>query len=175
MGLAHILPNNIVPDAVQWACIGLLALGSVGIARRRGAMLDRASWSAFALGASAVVVLVGIALFAPQPPGYSLSLLTTDASAGSPLAVTVCARYPSGVYVRTPSDGDVLTVLVDGRQLGYHLSSEFEVAVPQGHHRMRVELLTSAHREFNPPVAAEAEVTVSSTDTPGTWPACPTN
>ena len=173
--LAHILPNNIVPEPAQWLAIGLAAAGSVGVLRRRGAQLDRVSWTLFGTGTAAIVILVGIAMIAPQPPGYSLSLALSHRGA-SPVLVSVCARYPSGAAARTPENGDVLTYLVDGKQVGYSSLSEFMVTLTPGRHTLRAELLAGNHREFNPVVAAQARVTVTSEGVTATSSVpCPTN
>ena len=159
--VAHILPNNIVPEPAQLLAIGLAAAGSVGVLRRRGALLDRVSWTLFGMGTAAIVILVGIAMIAPQPPGYSLSLALSPRSS-SPVLVSVCARYPSGAAARTPENGDVLTYMVDGKQVGYSSISEFMVKMTPGLHTLRAELLAGNHREFNPRVAAQTKVTVTS-------------
>jgi hypothetical protein len=170
--LAHVLPNNFVPISAQWGAIALAAVGGLGILRRRSAVLDTASWSAFSVGALAIVAMVGIAMFAPQPPGYSLSLAMAQQGT-SPMPVTVCARYPSGSATKTPDGDHVLTVLVDGAQVGYQLISQFAVEMTPGHHRLRVELLSRDHREFNPVVAVDTQVTVTGTGPTADWMPCP--
>lgn len=172
MLIAHILPNNVVPDTAQWAAISVTAVGGVGIVRRRRRALDLAAWMTFTVGTTAILVMVGIGLFAPQPPGYALSLSGQPGGA-SPLEITVCARYPGGSYTQPPQNGDVLTALIDGRQAGYFLTNQFAIPVAPGRHLLQVELLNRDHREFNPRVSTSAAVTVSSSGPPHAPPLCP--
>jgi hypothetical protein len=170
--LAHILPNSDVPDAAQWTAIVLAAVGGIGILRRRHRLLDGISWVAFSSGATAIVVMVTIGLFAPQAPGYALSLAVNPQGA-SPLPITVCAKYPSGSATTTPDRDHVLTVLVDGVQRGYQLTSQFAVSMTAGTHTVRVELLSKDHRELTPPVTGSARVNVTGVAQPGGWVSCP--
>ncbi|MFN2581968.1 MAG: hypothetical protein ABR498_04410 [Candidatus Dormibacteria bacterium] len=158
--LAHILPSSIVPEAAQWVVIALAAVGAVGFLRRRGRLYNCVAWSMFGVGTAGIVVMVGIGLFSPQPPGYALSFASAPSGA-SPLQLTVCARYPNGAPARTPQNGDVLAATVDANPVGYYVSNNIVVPVPAGHHTLRVELLTSEHRQFNPPVAVQATVSTA--------------
>jgi hypothetical protein len=170
--LAHILPNSDVPDAAQWTAIVLAAAGGIGILRRRNRILDGISWLGFSIGATAIVVMVTIGLFAPQAPGYALSV-AVNPQAASPVPITVCARYPSGTGTKTPDRDHVLTVLVDGVQNGYHATNQFSVGMSTGVHTVRIELLSKDHREFVPVVGATARVDVTRAAQPGSFISCP--
>jgi MYXO-CTERM domain-containing protein len=161
MGLiAHVLSSNVVPEGAQWGAIGLTALGAFGILRRRRKVLDRLSWTTFAAGAIACVGMVGIAMLSPVRPVYTLSL-ALNADATSPVQVTACAQKSDGSTATTPDGDHVLAVLVDGIQVATETTSSFAVTVAHGSHNLRVEVLTRDHREFNPVVAADAQVTVT--------------
>jgi hypothetical protein len=170
--LAHILPTNDVPDAAQWTAIVLAAVGGIGILRRRNPLVDGLSWVGFSLGATAIVVMVTIGLFAPQAPGYALSLAVNPQGA-SPLPITVCAKYPGGSAATTPDRDHVLTVIIDGVQSGYEMTSQFAVSMTAGAHTVRVELLSKDHRELTPAVTGSARVNVTGVAQPGGWVPCP--
>ena len=170
--LAHILPNSDVPDAAQWTAIVLAAVGGFGILRRRQPVLDGISWLVFSVGATAIVVMVTIGLFAPQAPGYALTLAVSAQNA-SPVPITVCAQYPSGTATKTPDRDHVLAVLVDGIQASYEASNQFAVSMTTGMHTVRVELLSKDLREFIPVVEGSTRVNVTGTAQPGIWMSCP--
>lgn len=169
---AHILPNSDVSDAAQWTAIVLAAVGGIGILRRRQRLVDAISWVTFSFGATAIVVMVTIGLFAPQAPGYALTLAVNPQGA-SPLPITVCAKYPSGTPTKTPDRDHLLTVLVDGVQNGYEMTSQFTVTMTTGMHTVRVELVSKDHRQFSPVVAGSARVDVTGTAQPSGWVPCP--
>jgi hypothetical protein len=158
--IAHLLPSSILPDAAQWGAIGLTAVGGLGILKRRSNVLDLVSWATFSLGALAVVVMVGVAMLAPAPPPYTLSL-TVGPVVTSPVQVTACATKLDGSATTTPDKDHVLGVLIDGAQVATESTSSFAVTATPGYHSLRVELLTRDHREFNPVVAVDAGITVT--------------
>lgn len=170
--LAHLLPNNVVPAPAEWSAIGLTLAGGIGVLRRRGVVLDLVSWSTFSLGALAVVGMVGVAMLAPPPPPYTLSLAVYSAAA-SPVLVTTCATKLDGSPAATPDKDHVLAVLLDGVQTATESTSRFAVHASPGPHHLRVELLTRDHREFNPAVAANAGITIVGTAPATGWKTCP--
>jgi hypothetical protein len=170
--LAHILPNNDIPDPWQWTAIVLAAVGGIGILRRRNRILDGASWVLFSAGAAAIVVMVTVGLFSPQAPGYALTV-AVNPQAASPVPITVCAQYPSGTATKTPDRDHVLTVLVDGVQTSYQATNQFAVSMTTGIHTVRVELLSKDHREFIPTVGGSAQVDVTGTAQSGIGLSCP--
>jgi hypothetical protein len=170
--VAHVLPSSVVPLAIQWTAIGLTAVGGWGVLRRRQALLDSVSWSMFSVGAIGCLTMVGIAMLAPPPPAYTLSLVLGRLST-SPVQVTACASKLDGASVTTPDGDHLLGVLVDGAQVANESTNVFLVAVPSGHHTLRVELLTRDHREFSPAVIADTTVDVASNAPLAPWAACP--
>jgi hypothetical protein len=170
--LAHVLSSNVIPGAAEWGAVASVALGGLGLLRRRRHILDMASWATFGLGAAACLGMVGVGMLAPIPPGYSLSVaLHTQVT--SPVQVSVCAQLPSGAGTATPDLDHVLAVSVDGVQVASPTSNILVVTASRGTHTLRVELLTSGHREFNPAVAVDTTFTVTGIGPLVGWAACP--
>jgi len=172
--LAHVLPNNVVPAPVQWAAIAMIGTGGFGVLRRRRKLVDAVSWITFSIGATGCIVMVGIAMLGPPPPGYALSLAVHE-PVTTPVPVSVCARKPDGSQATAPDGDRVLGVFVDGVQVLTGAANKFAVAMTPGEHALRVELLTRDHREFNPAVAATATVDVTGKAGLSGPGACPNN
>jgi hypothetical protein len=172
MMIAHLLPNNVIPDAAQWVAVGLMTAGGLGILRRRRHTLDVLSWTTFAVGALACFGMVGVAMFTSPQPGYRISL-AVGTHVTSPVSVTVCAQRQDGLATITPDGTNVLAVLIDGVQVGVESTHTFVVTVAPGPHDLRVELVTRDHRELSPVVAADASIRVSGLAAPASWRPCP--
>jgi hypothetical protein len=170
--VAHVLPSNVVPLAMQWMAIGMTAAGGVGILRRRHALLDTLSWSTFCVGALGCLTMVSVAMLSPPPPPYTLSLVVSQQTT-SPVQVTVCARKADGSPAATPDGDHVLGVLIDGVQVANQSTGQFPVPMARGRHALRIELLTRDHREFNPTILVDTAVTVKGDAALTTWKPCP--
>lgn len=169
--LAHVLSGNVIPEPAQWTAVGLIALGGLGVLRRRTRAVDAVSWATFTVGGVACLVMVGVGMLAPVPPAYSLSL-AMNSTRTSPVLMTACAKQPDGTATKTPDRDHVLAVLIDGVQVATESSSTFAVTVPPGTHKLRVELLTRDHREFTPPLRVDTTISVVGEAAPSGWPVC---
>jgi hypothetical protein len=105
-----------------------------------------------------VVVYAMLPAAPPAPRGLSLSIAAPAAgmTVTSPLVVRVCA---TGTTV--PGAGRLVAISVDGRQVAEVNADSAVVNVDTGEHSLRAELVTSAHREFAPPVLTDETITVS--------------
>lgn len=170
--IAHLLPSNIIPNAVQWAAVGLMVAGGVGILRRRRHALDILSWTTFAVGALACLGMVGVAMLSLPQPGYTISLALAK-NLTSPVPITVCAQRPGGSAATTPDSTNLLTVLIDGVQVAVESTSTFSVMAAPGPHTLRVELITRDHRELSPVVAVETPIRVTGAGPSAGLKSCP--
>lgn len=84
----------------------------------------------------------------PAPPD--------GATVTSPVVVRVCAGANS-----VPGAGRLLSISVDGHQVAEVNVGTAAINVARGEHSLRAELVTSAHREFPPPVLTDETITVS--------------
>lgn len=169
--IAHLLPSSIIPDAAQWAAVGLVAAGGLGVLRRRRHALDILSWTTFVAGTLACLGIVGVAMLSLPQPGYTLTL-ALDKTVTSPVPVTVCAQRQGGSAVTTPDGTNVLTVLIDGVQVAVETTSTFSVTVAPGLHNLQVELITRDHRELSPVVAVDAPIRVTASGPSARWKPC---
>jgi hypothetical protein len=85
----------------------------------------------------------------------------------SPLTVRVCA---SGSTV--PGSGRLLSVSIDGHQVAEVNADAAVMTAAAGEHTLRVELVTSNHREYAPPVLTDETVSVTGAGALTTPPAC---
>jgi hypothetical protein len=129
------------------------------------AVARRGRWvllTAGGLGVGGTVAVLALNPTVPASPGYSISLAVPTAQPlTSPVLVTVCGRRPDGSHVGVPDPGSLVTVFVDGRQVLESQRSPVGVAAGVGAHELRVEVLTSGHREFRPPLDARLRVLVA--------------
>jgi hypothetical protein len=137
-----------VPEGMRRACLAVSGVGLV----------------------ATVVVYVLIPAAPPAPRGLSLGVAAPidGATVTSPVVVRVCGGANS-----IPGPGRLLSVSVDGRQVAEVDSNTAAVNVGVGQHVVRVELVTSAHREYAPPVLTNETITVSGVGPLSEPPACP--
>lgn len=156
MTLAHIVGGGAVWPL--WVTGAVLFGGAVAAMAASG-RLRRACLAAAGVGLVATLaVYAAIPAAPPAPAGVSLRIAGPPAngSVTSPLAVRVCA---TGTAV--PGSGRLLSVSLDGRQVAEVDADLAVLTVAGGTHTLRVELVTSAHREYAPPVLTDETVTVS--------------
>jgi hypothetical protein len=171
MPLAHVLPPLTAPPALEWAVSVGLASGmcllflATGGRRLLGAALCLTAATA---GLSLLVVGAGA-----SPPDLRLRLIVA-ARQSSPMEVRACARSAGGADAALPGPDRLLALRIDGAPAGAETSPRFVLELRPGVHRIDVELLSSGHREFSPPLSASVTVRVA----PGAAPlaaaaACP--
>lgn len=155
MTLAHIVGGG--PVWPLWITGSLLFGGAVAAMAAAG-RLRRACLVASGVGLVATVAVYAAIPAAPvAPAGVSLSIASPPAGATvtSPLAVRVCATGSA-----VPGSGRLLSVSVDGRQVAEVDADTTVVMLAAGEHALRVELVTSSHHEYAPPVLTDENVSV---------------
>ncbi|HEY6379206.1 MAG TPA: hypothetical protein VI316_08500 [Candidatus Dormibacteraeota bacterium] len=160
--LAHVVSSGTGPGLVAWVPAGVVFIGAavVGFAPRG---YRRLGGGLAGMGVAGLVVVNVLAASPPASPGYAIRVLTPapDASVTSPVLLTVCATTPNGAPVDVPGPGRVLSVFIDGRQTLESTTSSHGVFVNRGPHAVRVEVLTSDHREFSPVIDTTVHVVVT--------------
>ena len=172
MPLAHIITAGAGPGTIAWLPAGVAMASIVAFAfgPRR---LRRAAAALAAAGLACVLVLDILAPSAPSPPGYTLVLLPADGSrVTSPFAVVACGRAADRSSVGVPGADRVLSVSIDGTEVVSTAASEALITASSGAHRLRVEVLTRDHVEYQPPVVAEAGIIVTGPAPVGAAPPC---
>jgi hypothetical protein len=165
--LAHILGGG--PVWPLWITGTVLFGGGVAAMAASG-RLRRACLAASGVGLVATVaVYAAIPATPPAPAGVSLRIVSPPAGAvvTSPLAVRVCA---TGSAVQ--GSGRLLSISVDGRQVAEVDVDAAVVTVARGEHTLRVELVTTSHREYAPPLLTDETVTVGGVGVLTTPPGC---
>jgi hypothetical protein len=165
--LAHILGGG--PVWPLWITGSVLFGGGVAAMAASG-RLRRACLAASGVGLVATVaVYAAIPAAPPAPAGVSLRIVSppADATVTSPLAVRVCATGSA-----VPGSGRLLSISVDGRQVAEVGVDAAVVTVARGEHTLRVELVTTAHREYAPPLLTEETVSVGGVGVLTTPPGC---
>jgi hypothetical protein len=166
--VAHLLGGG--PVWPLWVTGTLLfggAVASMAVPQR----LRRACLAVSGVGLVATIVVYLLLPAAPPAPrGLSLSIAAPPAGATvtSPVVVRVCAGANS-----VPGAGRLLSISVDVHQVAEVNVGAAAVNVESGEHSLRVKLVTSAHREFAPPVLTEESITVSGTGPLLQLPNCP--
>src|SRR5205807_6067043 len=112
-----------------------------------------------------LVVVNVVASSAPSSPGYAISLAVPrdGASVTTPVLVTACGRNPDGTAAAVPGPDRVLSLFIDGRQTFETRTATVALQVGPGRHRLRVEVLTTDHREFLTPLQASVSIDVVGT------------
>lgn len=167
MTLAHIVGGG--PVWPLWIT-GTLLFGGAVAAMAASGRLRRTCLAASGVGLVATVAAYAAIPAAPTAPaGLSLRIASPAAGATvtSPLAVRICA---SGSAV--PGRGRLLSVSVDGRQVAEVNADAAVVTIGTGEHTLRVELVTTTHHEYAPPVLTNETVSVGGTGTLTTPPEC---
>jgi hypothetical protein len=167
MTLAHIVGGG--PVWPLWITGALLFGGGVAAMAASG-RLRRACLGVAGVGlAATVTVYAAIPAAPPAPAGVQLRIASprADATVTSPLTVRVCA---SGSTV--PGSGRLLSVSIDGHQVAEVNADAAVMTAAAGEHTLRVELVTSNHREYAPPVLTDETVSVTGAGALTTPPAC---
>src|SRR2546421_8162997 len=148
----HVVAPGSGPGLIAWlpgavAVVGIIVLGFVPRLRRLGTGVAAA-------GFAGLVALNVVASSAPSPPGYAISLVAPrdGARVTSPMLVVACGRNPDGSSATVPGPDRVLSFFVDERQTFESRTATVALQMSPGRHRLRVEVLTSDHREFQTPL-----------------------
>jgi hypothetical protein len=154
-----------------WLTGTLLFGGAVGAMFVRRATLHRACLACAIVGLVTTVAVYVLLPAAPAaPPGLSLSIAAPrdGATLTSPVVVRACAGA-DGV----PGAGRLLSISVDGRQVAELHTDTTVINISKGEHRVRVELVTSAHQAYAPPVLTDETITVVGIGPVAPPPDCP--
>jgi hypothetical protein len=167
-----VVATSAVPAWAPWLAAALMYASALALAVAR-----RGRWvllTAGGLGAGGTVAVLALSPTVPASPGYSISLALSAAQPlTSPVLLTVCGRRPDGSPVGVPDHGNLITVLLDGRQVLETQRSPVAVVAGAGAHEVRVEVLTAGHREFRPPLDARLRILVEGTGPLPVQAGCP--
>jgi hypothetical protein len=154
-----------------WLTGALLFGGAVGALFVRRPTLHRPCMTSAIVG---LVTTIAVYVLLPGPPGaprgLSLSIAAPrdGATVTSPVVVRACAGAD-----RVPGAGRLLSISVDGRQVAELQSGTAAIDISTGEHSLRVELVTSAHQAFAPPMLTDETVNVSGVGPLSPPPECP--
>ena len=162
--IAHIIPTSAAAILLLfgWGAAGLGVLTGIVLMitelnrRRLGAVL--------LAGSALIAVLVGfVTRWPPTRPLYTISLAQPRAgdATTSPVVILVCGRLAGGAGTVIPGADRVVSVSLDGKQTEVAHSPLLALQASAGRHRLRVEILSGDHREFVPPLTADAAIEVS--------------
>lgn len=154
-----------------WLTGALLFGGAVGALFVRRPTLHRALRTSAIVGlVSTIAVYVLLPAAPAAPSGLSLSIAAPrdGATVTSPVVVRACAGT-----IRVPGAGRLLSISVDGRQVAELPTDTAAITLSNGEHSLRVELVTSAHQAYAPPVLTDETVTVSGVGPVSPPPDCP--
>jgi hypothetical protein len=154
---AHVLAPLTAPAWLEWA-VSLGLAGGMCLVFLTGAWW-RLCGAALCLAAATAGLSLVVIGRGPSRPDLR-PVLVVAARAASPVVVRACARTAGGAAVALPGPGRVLGLRVDGAPAGTETSPRFALELAPGEHRVEVEVLTSAHREFSPPLLATTTVRV---------------
>ncbi len=166
MTLAHIVGGG--PVWPLWIT-GAVLFGGAVAAMAVPLRLRRACLAATAVGLVATIaVYVALPSAPAAPAGLAIRVAAPAASATvtSPVLVKVCGTSD------IPGAGRLLSISVDGRQVAEVDADTAAVTIAAGPHMLAVELVTSDHRAYAPPVLTNVQVTVSGVAPPAPAPAC---
>lgn len=161
--IAHVLTNNPVPLPVQWLLAILFFGGALAMLalRRRGWRIAAAV--ATVCGLSGTISSWVVAAIQPGVAPYTLRIAAPSPGAlvASPVLLTVCGVRGDGSELPATDSTHDLAVYVDGREVPTVDGWQFGEIVAPGRHTIRVELVSSSHQAFSPPVTASTDVTVA--------------
>jgi hypothetical protein len=154
--LAHIVGSG--SPWQLWITAGVMFGGAVA------AMFARQRWHracvtlAVVGGIATILVYVLIPGAPAAPAGLSVHIAAPVAGATvtSPVLLRVCDGATS-----VPGAGRLLDISVDGRLVAEVSRDTASITAASGEHTVRAELVTSAHREYAPPVVTEETIAVS--------------
>jgi hypothetical protein len=116
----------------------------------------------------AVYALLPVAPSAPRGLTLTIAAPPAGATVTTPIAVRVCAGAGD-----VPGPGRLLSISVDGRQVAELTSSMAAIDTAGGEHTLRAELVTTAHRQYAPPVLDDQTFRVSGSGPLTQPPDCP--
>jgi hypothetical protein len=154
--LAHIVGNG--SPWPLWITAGLLFGGAVA-SMFAPPRWHRACVALAVMGGVATVLVYVLVPSAPAAPS-GLSVRIAAPVAGATVSSPVVLRVCDGA-ARLPGAGRLLSISVDGRPVAEANRDRASITIASGRHRLRVELLTSAHREYAPPVLTDETISVS--------------
>ena len=158
---AHILTAGGGLGLLGWApaAIGVAAIAVVAFGPRR---FQRPAVVVSVVSMSSLLILAAVSPGAPLPPGYAITVLEPGAGGAvtTPFSVVVCGRSSAGSSAAVPGGDRVLSISLDGREVLSTGSGHALVTATPGRHRLRVEVLTKDHVEYQPPLAQELDVEV---------------
>jgi hypothetical protein len=158
----HVIAPSAVPAWAPWLAAAVMYAAALGLAVSRRGRWMLVGAAALGLGGTAATLVLTPAV--PASPGYAITLAVPSVQPlTSPVVVTVCGRRADGSAAAVPGDGDLLTVLLDGRQVLETRRSRLGVEAGPGDHELRVEVLAPGHRQFRPPLDARLRVLVQGT------------
>jgi hypothetical protein len=171
---AHILGSGSGRWQLAWIPVGVAVAGVLAWAVGRPA-LRKPGLVVAAAGLAATLVVGIVAPGAPARPAYILDLEAPQPGAHvtSPMIVLVCAHQPDGSAAQVPGQDRVLSVSVDGAQLESVSGSSMVIEASPGTHDLRVDVLTSEHRAYDPPVEVDVHVAVTGVGPLPANPSCP--
>lgn len=159
---AHIVSTSGLPGLVGWLVAAVLAVAVAVAVLGRGRRLRATGLVVAVAAGGTTVVLWTYTTSTPTAPGYVLALSSPAAGSDvtSPVTVVVCGRTPDGAPAVVPGSGRLVSMSVDGRQVAERADDTVILEIPTGSHRIRVEVLTTDHRQFSPPLAIETSIVV---------------
>jgi hypothetical protein len=168
----HVIAPSALPAWAPWLAAAVMYASALAIAISRRGRWMLAGAGALGLGGTAAALVLTPTV--PASPGYAITLAVPSGQPlTSPVVVTVCGRRADGSAAAVPGAGDLLTVLLDGRQVLETQRSTLGVEAGPGDHELRVEVLAPGHREFRPPLDARLRVLVQGTGPLPPAPPCP--
>ena len=172
MPLAHIVTAGTGPGAIAWlpAGVAMVAIAFFAFGPRR---LRRGAAVLAGAGLACVLALDLLAPSPPSGPGYTLIVLPADGSrVTSPFTVVACGRAADRSTVPAPGVDRVLSVSIDGAEVVSTTASQALVTASEGTHRLRVEVLTRDHVEYQPAVVSDGRIVVTGPAPVGAFPTC---
>ena len=160
--IAHVLIGSPVPLAAQWVAAALLFGGGLATVamRRRAWRIVATALAVCGLGGTLTAwVAAGVQ---PGASPYSLRIASpaNGARVVSPLTLAVCGVRADSSTLPATDAAHYLVVFVDGHEVPTVDAWQFAERLAPGTHVIRVELVTPAHRAFNPPTAATTTISV---------------
>ena len=173
MPLAHVVTAGSGPGLIAWlpAGVAMAAILVFGFGPRR---FRRVAALLTGAGLATVVLLDVFASSPPSPPGYALTIVpAAGIRVTSPFTVVACGRAADHSSVPVPGGDRVISVSLDGREVFSTTASRVLLTASVGSHRVRVEVLTRDHVEFQPVLAVDAQIVVTGLAPVGPIPSCP--
>lgn len=165
--LGHIVGGG--PVWPLWVTGGLLCGGAVA-AMAVPQTSRRACLAVAAVGLVSTIVVYALLPSAPTAPqGLTMHILApqTSATVTSPVLVRVC-----GGTSNLPGAGRLLSISVDGHQVAEVNTDTAALSLAAGTYTLRVELVTTKHIEYAPPLLTDETITVTGVGPLASVPDC---